>query len=241
SGWMVRPGAVLDVSDEIIFNAIVGNFLPQILEAISWSQGDPDVAYQIKAKADDPKWLSSGFFVWREFDQKSLDRLEEGTQAVAFADIAAFYENIDLPRLNSDLKDLGVENKLLDVLMRCLNRWSGQRGKGIPQGYSASDILAKVYLAPLDSGLRNAGFVHLRYVDDIRIFCQSSLEAKLSLLKLNDLLRLRGLNLQTAKTKILCTDEARSKITGVRATIQELHEQLREQLKEFSSGADSYA
>src|SRR5262249_10248336 len=50
-----------------------------------------------------------------------------------------------------------------------------------------------------------------------------------------------GLNLQTAKTKILCTDEARSKITGVRATIQELHEQLREQLKEFSSGADSYA
>src|SRR5262249_44757179 len=95
SGWMVRPGAVLDVSDEIIFNAIVGNFLPQILEAISWSQGDPDVAYQIKAKADDPKWLSSGFFVWREFDQKSLDRLEEGTQAVAFADIAAFYENID--------------------------------------------------------------------------------------------------------------------------------------------------
>ena len=83
--------------------------------------------------------------------------------------------------------------------MSLLNRWAQPRAKGIPQGFSASDILAKIYLNPIDRALRNGGFTHLRYVDDIRIFCKSRLEAKRGLLLLNDLMRKRGLNLQSAK------------------------------------------
>jgi hypothetical protein len=59
-------------------------------------------------------------------------------------------------------------------------------------------------------------------VDDIRIFCKTNLEAKRSLLKLNELVRRRGLNLQTAKTKILRADEAEHEIDGISPLIQSI-------------------
>ena len=72
------------------------------------------------------------------------------------------------------------------LLSACLNRWAEPRGKGIPQGRrSASDILAKLYLDSIDHNLRNEGFSHLRYVDDIRIFCGDIREAKRAVLKLS--------------------------------------------------------
>ena len=79
---------------------------------------------------------------------------------------------------------MGVDRHVVALLSTCLNRWSSGNGRGIPQGISASDILGKVYLNSIDLALRELGFVHLRYVDDIRIFCQNEVEAKIALLKL---------------------------------------------------------
>lgn len=194
---MVRPGSVLDIDDELIYNAILGSFHSEIWKAIGWSQGDPDVAYQFQKSSVKPAWIQSGFLVWEQWRTKSLAKLKKGIQFVVFADISAFYENIDLNPLASDLRALNLNAGLIELLVKCLKRWSQPRDKGIPQGLSASDLLAKVYLNPSDRGLRNAGFKHLRYVDDIRIFCRNSLDAKRALLTLNELLRARGLNVQT--------------------------------------------
>jgi hypothetical protein len=230
-GWMVRPGAVLRLEDEVVLNAVVGYFYPRLWDALRWSQGGPDIAYQMSPNPDEPSWLKRGFPVWREWQEKSLAQLaEHGARFVLFADISAFYENVELAVLRSELNALGLEPELLALLMTCLNRWSQPRGKGIPQGYSASDILAKVYVNPVDQGLRNAGFVHLRYVDDVRVFCRSNLEAKRALLKLNELIRIRGLNLQTAKTYILQADEAKSEIDGVSPVIRSIQTQIAEEL-----------
>src|SRR5258708_3273490 len=46
--WHVRPGALLRVSDEILFNALVGQSFQHIARRLRWSQGDPDVAYQLE-------------------------------------------------------------------------------------------------------------------------------------------------------------------------------------------------
>jgi hypothetical protein len=125
---------------------------------------------------------------------------------------------------------------MLNLLMSLLNRWAQPRAKGIPQGFSASDILAKIYLNPIDRALRNGGFTHLRYVDDIRIFCKSRLEAKRGLLLLNDLMRKRGLNLQSAKTIILRADEASYEIDGVNRLFQVISSELITEMREsFSS------
>jgi hypothetical protein len=171
-GWLVRPGTVLNVQDELVFNALVGSLYGEAYKRLGGFQGDPDVAYQLQSKENKKEWLKTGFLTAAEWRAKSLDKLRP-SQFVVLADIAGFYENIDLQRLRSDLNPLFSSDDVLDLLMALLNKWALPRGKGIPQGYSAADILAKVYLHPLDQALQNAGFSHLRYVDDIRIFCKS--------------------------------------------------------------------
>jgi hypothetical protein len=231
--WLVRPGAVLDVTDELVLNALTASFHEKIWNAIGHLQGSVDIAYQFQKPPQKVEWIQSGFSVWKQWREKSLSLMKRRVQFVVFADIAAFYENIDLQRLGAELQRIGVPEDNRRLLMKCLNRWAQPRGKGIPQGYSASDILAKIYMNPVDTGLRNAGFKHLRYVDDTRLFCSTRLEAKQALLKLNDLLRGSGLNLQTAKTRIIRAEDARKEIDGVTPTIQVLQQQLKEELTEL--------
>jgi hypothetical protein len=236
-GWMVRPGAVLNLSDEVVFNAIVGRYEEAICEALIPYQGDPDIAYQLQASGK-TAWIKRDFSVWREWRNKSLEKLSaKGIQFVLFTDISAFYENIDLGQLGYDLRMYGFESPHLDTLITCLKRWAQPRRKGIPQGYSASDILAKLYLNPIDRALQKNGFLHLRYVDDIRIFCRTRLEAKRALICLNRLLRNRGLNLQTAKTKILDVEKARYEIDGVAPVVESIQSQLSDQLKDVYAAA----
>lgn len=240
-GWMVRPGATLEVRDEIVFNAVLGHYHKNIWNAIGRSQGDPDVAYQFQRASKKAEWVHSGFPVWSQWRTKSLDKLRRNIRFVVFADIAGFYENIDLNRLSSDLRTIGFEGTHLTLLSACLKRWAHIRGKGIPQGYTASDLLAKLYLNSVDIGLADAGFKHLRYVDDIRIFCRNSLEAKRALLKLTELLRNRGLNLQSAKTTIARLDDARKKIDGRSPVIEAIQSDLSEELRAALSAPGSYA
>jgi hypothetical protein len=159
-------------------------------------------------------------------------------QYVLFADIAGFYENIDLRRLSSDLNEIKFTKARRELAMTFLKRWAHPRGKGIPQVSSASDILAKIYLNPIDQALRNAGYAHLRYVDDIRIFCRSELEAKRALLCLDRLLRDRGLNLHSAKTEILDADQARNKIDGISPYINKLSDKLKSDYALYIGTAD---
>ena len=223
-GWLVRPGTVLDEQDELVLNALVGAMFTRCYDLLKTFQGDPDVAFQLQ-KPSMKKWVKRGFVISAEWRTKSLQKLKTA-QFVVLSDIAGFFENIDLQRLNSDLKRICDDQPLLSLLMRLLSKWAHPRGKGIPQGYSAADILAKIYLNPIDRALQNAGFTHLRYVDDIRIFCKSRLEAKRGLLLLNDLMRKRGLNLQSAKTKIVRANEALNEIAGVTPIIEAIQSEL---------------
>jgi hypothetical protein len=99
-----RPGATLDVEDELIYNAALGSFHSQIWKTIGWSQGDSDVAYQFQKSSARAAWIKSGFLVWSQWRAKSLAKLKKGIRFVVFSDISAFYENIDLNRLSSDLR-----------------------------------------------------------------------------------------------------------------------------------------
>jgi len=239
-GGLVRPGTHLRLEDEVVFNALLGAGFQLIAARLRWSQGNPDVAYQLAIAHDNPRWVSRGFGVWKQFREKSIAYVGQGTEFVLFADVSAFYENIDLPRLASDLRAVGIDQHVMGLLSDCLNRWAEPRGKGIPQGYSAADILAKLYLAPVDQALRNEGFRHLRYVDDIRVFCRDELESKRALLLLSELLRFRGLNLQSAKTHALRADKALLEIDGVAPVIATIQQELTEELVEAYEMAGPY-
>jgi hypothetical protein len=219
---LIRPGSHLSYSDRLIFTACVGACFPAIHQRLLWSQGIVDFSYRLAPDPENPDWLKDRFIGWKDFQDRSIQAIDARISHVVIADIASFYENIDIGLLVSDLKDAHAPLPAVEQIAECLNRWAQAPGRGIPQGQSASDILAKLYVDNIDHILKDMGYLHLRYVDDMRIFCRSHIEAKKVLIDLSRLLRKRGLSLQAAKSEIYDFDVARRQIEEVTAAVREV-------------------
>ena len=195
--WLLRKGSVVDLRDEVLLNAVIGAIYPQIWGFVGWSQGSIDMGHQLNPNHLDIEWIKNRLIGWRTWTDKSRDLLNQGYTHVVIGDITSFYDNIDLKLLASDIKSICADTALVDILIKCLSRWALPNGRGLPQGFSASDILAKCYLNSIDKRIADFGQPYLRYVDDIRIFCRSHQEAKRTLIALSDLLVHRGLALHS--------------------------------------------
>ncbi|MGZ5484143.1 MAG: reverse transcriptase domain-containing protein [Pyrinomonadaceae bacterium] len=215
----VRPGGHLAVDDRIVYAGCVGACLPTIHEHLSRNAGF-DFSYRLGDDPNQVDWIHGQFEGWTAFRKQSLAKLAEGLPYVIIADITAYYENVDLATLASDLRQIAAPEEAVRMLSQCLNRWVQVSGRGIPQGHSPSDILGKLYLHSVDYNLREMGYCHYRYVDDYRIFCRDLVEAKRALIDLTRLLRNRGLNLQAAKSEIHRADEAQRIIEGITPVIE---------------------
>lgn len=240
-GGHVRTATILDLEDEVVYTALVGEFFPKIGAAIAKYQGTVDFAYQLeKPKGHDATpWVSQRFFDgWMRFKERSVSASDR-CKFVVTADISNFYPNIDHHRLVSDLRQLGIDPRSSDLLNACLTRWTGTRGRGIPQGGTASDILAKLYLAPIDSAMIRE-FTYIRYVDDMRVFCRSKREARRALLRLTHLLRDRGLDINGSKSKILPASEARRSFGSVEHTIRSTDKALCREFAKYCAKVNPY-
>ena len=227
---LVRPGPILSIEDRIIYYACLGACMSNIYETLKWSQGTVDFSYPISNEFENVKWLKNRFIGWKKLRTMSLKKFKTDVSHVIMTDISSYYENINIMTLMSDLSGALVDNDIIKLLSKCLNRWSQSAGRGIPQGCVPSHLLGKLYLNSVDLNLRAMGYDHLRYVDDIRIFCGSEAEAKKALVDLTELLRKRGLNLQSAKTKIYKSDEAKIIVNGVQPILQPIMKELNEAL-----------
>lgn len=236
----VRPGAHLSMGDRVVFAAIVGACFQQIHRHLQWSQGTVDFSYRLAVNSTSAEWLRNQFEGWSDFRRRSLAKLDEGVPYVVLADITAYYENVDISLIISDLRQLGCDPEVLNMLSSCLNRWAQVNGRGIPQGHSPSDILGKLYLNNIDQSLRDMGYSHARYVDDIRIFCRNAAEAKKALVDLTKLLRKRGLNLQSAKSEILRLDDAKCEIEGVIPILANVRRNFMKRVIQALGGTNPY-
>ncbi len=188
----IRPGMHLTFADRVIYLAAVGACLPKLHEALQWAQGSVDFSYLLAEDAEEESWMRGRFYGWKSFRDESLKLLDEGGYSyVVTADITAYYDLIDIGTLVSDLRAIGAPPESIRQISECLNRWAAAVGpsRGIPQGNSGSDLLAKLYLNSVDRALADGNFKHLRYVDDIRIFCHSRVEAQRAVMLLAKLLR----------------------------------------------------
>jgi retron-type reverse transcriptase len=235
----VRSGAYLTLPDRVVYASLVAAALPNIERHLAWAQGTVDFSYQLRRTRRGADWFRSRFLAWREFRESSLRRVHEGLPYVVMTDISDFYDSIDIATLLSDLRQMDTPEALVTQLSACLNRWADPLKVGIPQGQSASDVLAKVYLNSVDRNLRAMDYGHFRYVDDYRIFCNDKVRAKRALLDLTGLLRKRGLSLQAAKSEILRSDEARTRIEGVLPTLSSLSKRFVEAIARHI-GANPY-
>ena len=215
-----------------MYAAAVAAALPFLQTPLRWAQGTVDYAYQLLRQPRGAAWFRDKFPSWSQFREASLRQVQEAVQYVVVTDISGFYDAIDLATLLSDLRQVDVPAPLVELLATCLYRWANPLTRGIPQGQSASDVLAKVYLNSVDRNLRAMGYVHVRYVDDFRVFCRDRVQAKKALLDLTGLLRQRGLILQAAKSELLRADQARNRIEGVLPTLNNLSKRFDQALSE---------
>jgi len=244
-GGLIRPGCHLTIPDNFFYLWLLGQSYDRIFNTLQWSQGKVDIAYELTGKSKEVKWIVNQFSCWENFRELSLKKLDEGFPYVIITDITGYYENIDHQILYSDLLSCEIEEPLVIEIKKAIKRWAIIQGKGIPQGSTASHILAKVYLNSIDIALRDSKIDSLRYVDDIRIFCKSKSQAKKSLERLIELLRYRGLNLQSAKTKILTEKDARISFEGVKVIIEQIIEKINKNekpiIKSFSISTPSFS
>jgi hypothetical protein len=226
----IRPGAMLDVSDQLVYAGLVQALrchIQPVLESISPAK---DYAYRLKKNHQDANWFDSYFRRWKAFDQDSLSKIKRGANSVVTADIAGYYELIDLQILSSDLRSLIPCADDISLLMKCLNKWSRVQGRGIPQGFSASDILGKLYLNAVDRALFDHGVTHIRWVDDFRLFCKNDAEAREQLAFLIELLSERGLVVQSAKTRIISGSQAASKFHQIHSVLEPIRKSFLDSL-----------
>jgi len=255
-----RPGSVISIQDRIVVSAIV------FLMAENIDQQFPDSVYSWRLKNPLPKkgpifketditklpflkkktirryfdpfipWYN----VWPDFDKKSRQAfIEEGYRYLATSDIAAYFENIQLPILRDQLlQHFPEEPQLVNLLFTFLEAWSLKTSdgrvhlRGIPQGNFVSSFLGNLFLLPLDRKFtdfeKNREVRYFRYMDDVRVFTKRIEDARFSVFMMDRELRRLHLNVQTAKTKILDHKAGEIAQAFVDDRVDEISEMLQE-------------
>ena len=235
-GWHTRPGLALSLRDQFVYHYVALKAVPVLLPLMEWSAASVRFSYRL-ARAG-KTWFEKEFQGWRNFDKVSLGKISGGAKHVLVSDIAGYYENIDIGRLILELQAARVDKSACDQLSALWNKWCGVRGKGIPQGYSPSHVFGEFYLDPIDRALTSMGIDHVRYLDDIRVFSRSAVDARRALHELSRLLRDRGLNLQSAKTEILTAAKSRKAFSAVHASVRSVGRRIADELMRLAREGD---
>ena len=225
---LVRPGVLMSLADRVVYTAAVGACVKPIVTATGWSQRKIDFAPLFhKTKPQQRHWLLNPFLGWEAWTEQTLHKLNlSRTKFVVTADIAGYFENVSISRLKSEMTRIRCPADIVELVTSCLLRWSMVRNRGLPQGVLASDVLSKLYLESFDRRLKNDGLTHVRYSDDIRVFCRSEAEARRALVLVIELLRERGLTTQSAKTRIRkADDKLAEEFAGAVPVVKRLHQE----------------
>jgi len=211
-GFTSRPAAVLMLEDRCLYYALVeslGERIEQVLPgrgALLWPRAIPSEKR------------------WHEFEHGPYS---VGTSHIVRADIAGFYESIPHEELADRLLASTGRGEIVAALASLLTRVMG-RPKGLPQGLATSDVLATVYLAPVDWAMLRSGWAYVRHGDDIRIPVDSYAEGRRAIQELEEELRGVGLMLNASKSYVLRRDTYEGQAMDVQAAVEEWRGRLRE-------------
>ncbi len=113
----IRPAALLSLEDRTVYADLVGALVPTIYSGLKWAQGTVDFAYQLAERHDRPNLFTNRYNGWANFRCVQMEKLaNKEITHVVFTDLTGFYENIDLPTLMSDLRSLGCDGDILQLL-----------------------------------------------------------------------------------------------------------------------------
>lgn len=154
--------------------------------------------------------------LWQTFEGVTKTALRNN-QALFATDVINYFENITvenirlafegmLPKVKASGPEKVLIRNSINTLCELLTCWGFSDRHGLPQNRDASSFIANVVLNSVDQKMVESGFDYYRYVDDIRIICETTRAARHAATVLIGQLRTVGMNINSSKTKILNED-----------------------------------
>ena len=195
---LARPFSLLGFIDLIVYQAIC-NIIVDCTYDYRESSFDVSVFGNIPIKTDSEnaifaytKWKDQ----WNAFKKAMRAQFNKGYQYVVEFDIASFYDTIDHKILESILKKRMIDNRLISLLGKCLNKWvisatdkyEFDKSCGIPQGPECSAVLSELLLFEIDEIFKSSfdgKTRYMRYADDIRVMAKNKIDCEKAIVYLD--------------------------------------------------------
>lgn len=197
--FTLRKAMVIPYAERVFYAALVEVLGKNIDEALS--------PYVFSARYNSQKnngLIISGVEQWKKM-QYLLKEYSFKYKYVIEIDILNFYDNIDIELLGKKISAVCLtpnERNASKELVKVLKTFAN-KSNGIPQNNDVSSLLATFYLNQVDAYMRHHVPAYVRFMDDIRIFCNDKFEARRYLTLIEKELRRLNLSLNGQKTKII--------------------------------------
>jgi hypothetical protein len=232
--FTLRPGAVPEIIDRIYYQVLCDAIASTIDNNLINIQDNVLFSYRLSNKSNDEYMFIESNVAYNNFISYQNSLCENyGFEYVLETDIADYFERIYHHNLISLLEGFTCDQEIVDKLAGLLRKWKEGSSYGIPQGMWPSDLLGNAYLNDLDVAMISDDYKYVRYVDDVRIFCESEVAAKKALLKVAKIIRPMGLNLQPAKTYIYNKNSFCTKIRPFSVKLEELKNKYKDLVIDF--------
>jgi len=219
-GLGVRYALETDFYDRFIYQAICSYLIPFY---------DPLLSPRVlghrydKRKRSEKDLFKGRIELWQTFEGVTKTALKNN-QALFATDLINYFENITTDSIRTAFEDVipqikasGPEKVLIrnsiNTLCELMAHWGYSERHGLPQNRDASSFVANVVLNSVDQEMVRQGFDYYRYVDDIRIICNTPRSARRAAATLISQLRTVGMNINSAKTKILTVESSTTDIS----------------------------
>ncbi len=207
--FVTRPAVLLDPLDRLSYQALVDRISARLIGKLrGWAYG-----WRLSRTEPAPGNYVRNSSEWTLYRERLRYLAAKSRHGLA-TDIVSFFASIDIARLIDDVRGATGDNDLVRRLEDFLQSLQAIPGRtGLPQRCWASSVLAHFCFAPidefLDGRLPDSGLFSspspsvVRWMDDIWVFGQDSMMLRLLQMDLQELLRRRGLNMNTGKTEVL--------------------------------------
>ncbi len=182
--YLTRPISLLNFIDLMVYQAIANVIMEEVMDDFSVSDNRIVFANVINKGETNKYFQFNNWRVeWSGYHKNIQRNFKDGYCWVADFDIASFYDLIDQDILLNQIKERGIDERILVILEKCLMQWTlttdenniRKKRCGIPQGPECSGFFAELYLRQLDSRItKNLKDVkYFRYADDIKIMAKT--------------------------------------------------------------------
>ena len=209
NNFTLRYGLEISLAERALYHALVARLVPHYDRLIPWNVFN----HRAPPNLDGRYLFGRAVKAWQDFTGVVRDGLSTA-QVLLSTDLTNYFENIDLEKLRATLIDLLPELAVeaaekaairthISTLFECLKSWCYSERAGLPQNRDPSSFLANIYMLPVDRAMIGQGYRYFRYMDDIKIACDSEHHARKALKVLSLELRRRGLAVNSGKTEIV--------------------------------------